>query len=419
MTNGRIVCRQRDIGAGFCLTDRVVATAAHVVRGRTASELVFVTGTGARARSVQVEKVEIDETIDVALLWVGRSMSAVPALAEVAVDARWSAVAQSLGNDPQLSGTVTAVDHLIENAGGFETSVLQLHVVQELKNFGGYSGSAVTTDGAVVGILLEQVAERTKQATNDRRWANVLYAVPIRAIVRRFRLSLPVRTARPTLPVVQQLLDTAYFDLDPLKSAILDAKAASAQRLLGFGISSSELVVVRKLCDWLPQYVTQLEVRDWINLHPDATSPDAAVKSVMRYVAARANAVCPVIVDQAPNSVVAEFWTGVQAQCSRLSSWLILLFTGGPATNYPSGVTPLPVPRFETTHLADWAHDIVAVQRWPAHLAEVWRDQLVEAASDGGDLSIRFTYEALTDSINELRADQEALRHQLEERYCP
>lgn len=414
MSDGRVVVRGRMAGTGFCVTDRIVATAAHVVRGRTAEDIAFETAAG---HPVAVERVDVDAAIDVAMLWLASSLPVVAPLAEVLPSSEWYVTAQPRGNDPRLTGTVTAVDHLIDNSGGHEMSVLQLHVRQDAGQYGGYSGSAVIVDGAVVGILVEQVLERVGGNGGAPRASSVLYAVPIADAVRRFRLAVPVRPATPAPPAARLLLDPANFDLDGLKSGILAAKAAAPRRLLAFALPTTDPVVVHRLCDWLPPYLGELERKEWISLDPVSAAVDVAVKSACRYGATlrRAGVVCPVRIDGAPASSVARFHEAVLAAYPGPEHWLVLLYAGAAGAPYPPDVVTLPRPRFTAEDVAAWVRAVCASRRWPSRLATVWTARLLREASDGTELSIRFTYEALQDAIRLLRQDPAALRRELEE----
>jgi tetratricopeptide (TPR) repeat protein len=81
--------------------------------------------------------------------------------------------------------------------------VIQLHVDQSLDWHEGYSGSPVTcqaSDGAVVGVLVEQVLSRLPRLDGQRAASDVLYAVPIEAALRHFGLAHAVRWAAPVAP---------------------------------------------------------------------------------------------------------------------------------------------------------------------------------------------------------------------------
>ncbi|MEO3820632.1 serine protease [Plantactinospora sp. B24E8] len=414
MIDGRIVTTGgKDLGSGFCLTDRIVATAAHVVRDRAATDLAFVTSSGIR---VPVEAVDSDPTIDCALLRVAESLAVVPPLAHATLSAQWRVTARPQGAAVQLTGAVSATDHLVVNAGGHEMTVLQLRVVEELRDYGGYSGSAVTVDNAVVGLLVEQVPERASYSGMRRLAANVLYAVPVDRMVARFRLGLRIARPAPVSPV-QQLLDTAYFDLDRLKTAILEAKSAADGRLLAFGVDCDEMLVVANLCAWLPPYVGEIAQKGVLTLRPETFSLDTTVNYVTRYRSDldRVNVVCPVLVDGVPGHLVAEFWARVRDAYRRTPHWLVLFLVGTPAGGYPDTVTVLPRPAFGARDVATWASHVTAFRRWPSSLAEAWSRAICAQATVDDALDTRITYEVLEHFIERVRREPAQLRDYLEE----
>ncbi|WP_327001550.1 serine protease [Dactylosporangium sp. NBC_01737] len=411
MIDGRIVAGGADLGSGFCLTDRIVATAAHVVRQRRAEDLEFVTAAGVR---LAVEAVHADPAIDVATLRVAESLAIVPALTHAVLRADWRVTARPKDHDAQLTGTVTATDHLVVNQGGHEMTVLQLHVAEALRDYRGYSGSAVTVDGAVVGVLVEQVPERAAVADGRRAAANVLYAVPVALVVRRFRLGVAVGRADRALPV-HQLLDTAYFDLDRLKTAILDAMAGDGQRVLVFGVDAGEQAVVENLCAWLRLYVGDIDRKHWLDLSAELHSVDTAARAVSRYAAVLGarNVICPVSVRGAPAGDVAELVRRVREAYGRPKRWYMLFLLGVPDGGFPDGVTLLPPPRFAHRDVEQWAKHVIAYKRWPRPLAAAWTSGIV--ARIGEELDVRYTYEELTDCIDRVRHEPDKLLGELED----
>lgn len=415
MIEGRIVAGDRDLGSGFSFTDRMVATAAHVVRDQDSAALAFVASSGIRT---PVEKVEPDPRIDAAILWVAESLAVVPRLAYPSVGADWRVTARPESAAVQLTGRISAVDHLVTNSAGHEMTVLQLHVEQDVREFRGYSGSAVVVDGAVVGILVEQVLERAAPSPALRRLAtNVLYAVPLEQVVRRFRLAFPIPRQVGSLPV-HQLLDTAYFDLDRLKTAILNAKSETVDRLLVFGIECTELKVIANLCTWLPTYVGEVAQKTHLTLRPDLTSVDGAVRSVTRYSAdlhRGINVVCPVLVDGVQTEQVADFCERVRPVCDGHAPRLVLFLAGSPAGGYPPGVIVLPRPSFAHRDVESWARQVVASRRWPTRVAVRWGRHISEEASAGDQLDIRWTYEALEGFIQRIRLEPDDLLRFIED----
>jgi hypothetical protein len=417
MIDGRVVTGGRDLGSGFCLADRIVATAAHVVSGHLPDDLAFVTSSGIQ---VSVSKVQVDRAIDTALLWVTRSLAFEPPLGHAHQEAGWQVTARPDPAAAQLTGTVTAVDHLMRNAGGHEMTVLQLRVEEGLKEFAGYSGSAVVVRSVVVGILVEQVQERAAAAGARRRATNVLYAVPIGKVVARFGLGVPLRTRQDEMPVYQ-LMNTAHFDMDPLKSAIFTAISTREERPIAFGLTNVDMKVVMNLTAWLPTYIGDVAQKGQLALRPEVTSLDTLERYVTRYRADldRMNVVCPVLVDDVDTDLVAELWKRIRASCGGCRQRLILFLVGRPSDGFPELVDVLPSPSVRRQDIADWARHVVASRRWPSSLAEHWTAEIVAqvSAHQGGQsaLDTRLTYEILEHYIERVRMDPNALLRHLEE----
>lgn len=212
MTVGRILYkgdgRTVDKGTGFVLAtklgepSRLVLTANHVVRGKDATFIYFALEGD---RTYSVERVERDEDIDVAVLHLREPAGEGFACGQAREHLRWQVDARPRGNDPKLTGSITAVDRSFTNSLGRQTTVMQLAVEQDLAEFAGYSGSPVlqqlstATNGvtvrsgavAVIGVLVEQLPLRTPAAPGQRTPAasNVLYAVKIQHVLERFGLT--------------------------------------------------------------------------------------------------------------------------------------------------------------------------------------------------------------------------------------
>jgi hypothetical protein len=197
MVVGRILADAKDRGSGFALAPRVAVTANHVVRGRAAGSLHLALGDG---RSVPVDRVEGDETLDVAVLHLGEEVPEVLAVGRAVAGADWRVEAQPRGNDPLLTGTIDTLRRRFINAEGHETEVMQLRVDQQVGDYEGYSGGAVMLQsprGAVIGVLVEQLRWRLATPIGQPRpAANILYAIPIQHVLDRFGLAA-VSVARP------------------------------------------------------------------------------------------------------------------------------------------------------------------------------------------------------------------------------
>jgi hypothetical protein len=191
MVTGRICAKEKDRGSGFALAARIVVTANHVVRGQEASSLLFVLDDG---RRYQVERVEPDEILDVAVLHMAEDVPEVLLVGPAVEGLNWQVESQPLGNDPLLTGTIDATDRRLVNEKGHEIRAVQLWVKQELGDYRGYSGSAVALKSPhdmVFGVLVEQVYLRlvTRAGQHKKPASNVLYAVPILDVLQRFGLT--------------------------------------------------------------------------------------------------------------------------------------------------------------------------------------------------------------------------------------
>jgi hypothetical protein len=172
-----------------------VATASHVVRDRDADQVVVEVG----GERLAVCEIDSDAEADVAVLRVeggsGALCSRVVA-ASGGTGTQWIVTTRPRDNDPQLSGVVAAVGRTIVNQGRHEVAVLQLEVTEALQDYQGYSGSAVrlrSRPDAVLGVLCEQVKTRLAMpGVSSSPATNVLYAVPVRDVVTRFGLTLPI-----------------------------------------------------------------------------------------------------------------------------------------------------------------------------------------------------------------------------------
>jgi hypothetical protein len=198
----------RESGSAFLCPPGVGITANHVLKGRPADRIRV---RGAKpAESWPVREIDRDERLDVAMVTLAGPRPAPLLAADAAVDDRWVVTSRPAPNDPQLTGRVVATDRLIVNDGGTELAMLQLDVDQPLGDFGGYSGSAVrlrARPGSVLGVLCEQVHSRFRGPDGARAGAStVLYAVPIRDVVRRFDLPLAGDDAHRHFTVVRESL---------------------------------------------------------------------------------------------------------------------------------------------------------------------------------------------------------------------
>lgn len=193
---GRLWYHGSDAGIAFALAPSIVVTACHIVRDLPGLPSYLPDHGG----SIPVSEIEKDEELDVAAL---RLRGSVPAKLAITMEklepgVRWRVNTNPFRNDPELTGEVTAGKRVLRNEKGYEASLIQFVVDEELGDYQGYSGSPVllADNGAVIGVLVEQVWWRTTAAGSAPPASNVLFAVPIDAIVKRFNLRHAVTVVR-------------------------------------------------------------------------------------------------------------------------------------------------------------------------------------------------------------------------------
>nr|WP_157168093.1 serine protease [Streptomyces typhae] len=188
------------LGGGFLLTNWLVLTALHCLRGQVQVDdrldVVLADGALLAARVSRLEP-----AADLALIGITPPQRAIPRIPNsgpARIGGRWRGPYRPAADEVELSGRIDtrAASYLCEGGGTIEA--LQLSADQFLGDYSGYSGGPVedttscdghaperTADGQhpmVVGILLEQAPDRVAA---DRA-ANVLFAATIAEAMRRF-----------------------------------------------------------------------------------------------------------------------------------------------------------------------------------------------------------------------------------------
>ena len=221
-----------------------------------------------------------------------------------------------------------------------------------------------------------------------------------------------------TVPAWQQL-DPVYFDLKPIRAAILQAVMAAKEPVLGFGVRHWDFTFVYKLRDIVTGHLQgETLCRDLLDLKPELDRLSRKLERVRSYGQDLefANVLCVVLVDAAPADHVARFWEQARLDLSGSAHRLVLLFVGADAAEFPPGVTELPPPKFDKDDLTVWAANIVMQIRWPVPLAAAWTELLCAGADTGAGLDVGMVYEAMDRSIKEIRFDAEGFRRKLENR---
>ena len=236
---GRIVASGRDAGSAFAISDTVAVTAAHVLRGSQDRKLEFLCDVdGTR---IKLDRPNLDESLDAATLPLRTPTATGLAIGRAIEGAGWEAAARPRSSDPMLTGIVTDAHRRLRNAQGRDVSLLQLTVDQELGDYQGYSGSAVTLRSpanALIGMLVEQLRWRTP-TSEPRPASNVLFALPVQTIVQRFALECSVRQLAP-----EDLLPaTLQATINRVEQTLASGVALTERRL----ISGSDETVLRAL----------------------------------------------------------------------------------------------------------------------------------------------------------------------------
>jgi hypothetical protein len=251
----------------------------------------------------------------------------------------------------------------------------------------------------IVGLLADRPGAPTLRIWSTQHWEPVI--------------------SPPTVPGEHRMLDSAFFDLLPLKNRVDEARRRDRRTVLGFGVHDADHLVVEKLCAWLPHSLGDSECKDFLSLRPDLAPVDVRVKQALRYLPdlAYVNVICRVLTEGAPVSVLAEFWDGLRAAVGPHPHRFVVLFVGGlqaDTGDYPADVERLPAPVVRHEDLYLWAQEVVYRRGWPPALADSWGALLVEQASIGAELDIRYLFEAIDKTTLRARQTPDEFRRHLE-----
>ncbi|GGR86517.1 hypothetical protein GCM10010252_26490 [Streptomyces aureoverticillatus] len=241
---------EQRLGGGFLLTNWLVLTALHCLRGLARiDERVDVVLADGRRLAAHVSR--LDAEADLALVSITSPQRAAPQIPKsgpARIGGRWRGPYRPAANDVELSGRIDTRAAAYACEGGGVIEALQLSADQLLGDYSGYSGGPVedTTscdghapdqngskqDAVVVGILLEQVPDR---AAADRA-ANVLFAATIAEAMRRFNyldvahLVDVLRPPRDAEPAVASAVPP-QATRDTMVNPLINSMAAKADEL--------------------------------------------------------------------------------------------------------------------------------------------------------------------------------------------
>jgi hypothetical protein len=277
---------------------------------------------------------------------------------------------------------------------------------------------ALTSDGGFKSCIYKLVVKAKSEGWLPDLVNAVMEDRARNAKLKRWAHSVRHIGARLDPPPAQQLLDTAYFDLGELRRAVARARKATRSRVLGFGVTCSESIFVRKLADWLGSYLGETQVKEPLNLMPELAPVSTRLRHIARYRPEldSANILCIVQADGTPADMVAEFWQGVCREFDGIRRYLVLILTGSKDAIFPKGVTVLPRPQFDVSDIDLWTRAMVRLHGWPVELADAWTDQLREESTYQNVLDVRLLYEAMDGSVRQVRFRPDDFRRQLEEK---
>jgi hypothetical protein len=138
------------------------------------------------------------------------------------------------------------------------------------------------------------------------------------------------------VPAWQQL-DPVYFDLKPIRAAILQAMMAASNTVLGFGVRYWDFAFVNKLRDIVMGHLLgETQYKDVVNLKPELGDLSRKIDRVRSYGEDldSANVLCVVLVDAASADRFARFWEQVRQESRGSGNHFILLFVAMTARRF-------------------------------------------------------------------------------------
>jgi hypothetical protein len=172
------------------------------------------------------------------------------------------------------------------------------------------------------------------------------------------------------------------FDLaPPANVSVLRLMESAPGTLHGFVLTTASPKLLGYFCERLKRRAVEMEV--WargavapvmppLTIHPLYLGVAAAVHKASnhRAVLERKNVIFPVCVPEPADA--AELWLGLQARLAQPFGQRLVVVLGTVAEATPAGMTRLPKPQVNSTHVTEWVRGIVAAASWPAEIVERW-----------------------------------------------
>lgn len=189
-TIARVELDGKPNGTAFLVDRKHVATALHVLDRRSTVDLVFVEWSGGDRKRVAT-RIWRHPAYDLAILKLDREcpsgVQPLPWATTPATGDRWSTFgfpAQVPDGHPLVDERINDPSLLIDD---LELRILHLHTLQAHYDLGGFSGAPCAVDGAIVGVIADQLRRKpsggTEQTVREPS-LHTLYALPITLLAR-------------------------------------------------------------------------------------------------------------------------------------------------------------------------------------------------------------------------------------------
>jgi hypothetical protein len=232
---------KRRLGAGFMLTTCYVLTALHCLDDLdVGNDAVDILIGGTKNISGRVYRRSYEA--DLALIDIpdrGAIQLAIPNVDRAVQGEKWRNPYRPSIRYAEMSGNIDAFPIEYQCEGGGEIEAIQLKCEQSVGDYSGYSGSPVERNDPdksqfVLGLLIEQYEDQDPSRQTSQRATNVLFAVAIAEVYRRFDNFHTGNLAR-ALPSADEISTSAKRD-----------EITVAPREPSISIAEAKLLAIRK-----------------------------------------------------------------------------------------------------------------------------------------------------------------------------